>query len=217
MTAGSDGMIEDSNFLAPPRRRSTIWDGDFYQYMGSQSPSIDPARNLAARIIAATTAEPARSAPPSIDQGSEYPFPASSSALGQESLDDLKDQYTCNPDLLGSQELAWVDTVCSNRMAFLSHVSVTCVYRDVAEGYLDDTALTVYAKTKVLRMITDNLNTQTDDFTIISILHLLISEIGGHDEDVFDVHQDGLVRIIHQRGGIANLGLHGNIATFLIL
>jgi hypothetical protein len=32
---------------------------------------------------------------------------------------------------------------------------------------------------------------------------------------VFDVHQDGLVRIIQQRGGMTNLGMNGNIAAFL--
>jgi hypothetical protein len=110
-----------------------------------------------------------------------------------------------------------METVCSNRMSFLSHVSVACVYKDVAEGFLDDTALTVYAKTMVLGMINESLSTQTDDFTILSILHLLVVEIGGQNEDVFDVHQDGLVRIVYQRGGITNLGLHGNIAAFLIV
>lgn len=105
-------------------------------------------------------------------------------------------------------------------MSFLSHISTACVYRDVAEGFLEDTALTVYAKTKVLRMVKDSLQgfgTQTDDFTVISILHLLISEVGGYDEDAFDVHQEGLIRIIHQRGGLTNLGMDGKIATFLIV
>jgi hypothetical protein len=113
-----------------------------------------------------------------------------------------------------------MEIVCSTRMSFLSHVSAACVYQDVSEGYLDDSALTVYAKTKVLRMIKDSLqgvSTQMDDFTVLSILHLLVSEIGGFDEDVFDVHQQGLVRIIHQRGGLTNLGMNGRIAAFLIV
>lgn len=91
MTASADDIMDDS-FLAPPtRRRSTIWDGEFYRLM-SQSPSVDPMRNLVARIIAAMTAEPARSAPPSFEQGSEYPFPGAN-PLGQETLDDLKRMY----------------------------------------------------------------------------------------------------------------------------
>lgn len=233
MTTTSEGTFEDSNFLAPPgRRRSTIWDGDFYRLM-SQSPSVDPMRNLAARIIAATTAEPARSAPPTFDQGSEFPFP--SAPLGQESLEDLKNLYVETGEFcqgshpfrqstfasrLTQPDRWWMEIVCSTRMSFLSHVSASCVYQDVAEGYLDDTSLTVYVKTKVLRMIKDSLqgfNTQNDDFLVLSILHLLVSEAGGFDEDAFDAHQEGLVRVIHQRGGLSNLGMNGSIATFLIV
>lgn len=216
MVGSSEGFLGDPNFLVPTssRRRSTIWDGDFYNIM-SQSPQGHPLRDLAARIIQATTAEPARS-PATLGQSAGYPFPSSSS-LGQESLEDLKNLYISNIEL--SEDRAWLETVCSNRMSFLSHVSVACVYHDVAENLLEDSPLTVYAKTKLLRMIKDSLQgytTQTDDFTILSILNLLVSEIGGSDEDIFDVHQQGLVRIIHQRGGLSNLG-HGSIATFLII
>jgi hypothetical protein len=105
-------------------------------------------------------------------------------------------------------------------MSFLSHVSVTCVYQDVADGLLVDSSLTVFAKTKVLAMVKDSLqrpDTQTDDFTILSILHLLMSEVGGFDEDVFNVHQAGLIRIVQQRGGINALGLNGDLSSVLAL
>ena len=111
-----------------------------------------------------------------------------------------------------------MEIVCNTPITFISHVSAVCVLQDVAEGYLDDTPHTTYAKTKALQMIKDNLqgyHTQNDDFLVISILYLLISEVGGFDEDVFDVHQAGLVRIIGQRGGIANLGMNGSVAAFL--
>ncbi|KAF2186356.1 hypothetical protein K469DRAFT_573713 [Zopfia rhizophila CBS 207.26] len=228
MTTTSDGILEDNSALTVTRRRSTIWDGDFHSYM-AQSAQMGQVRSLAARIISATTSEPARSAPPTFYEGREYPFPsssstgqelfASSSSAGQESLEDLKNLYLENMEFFRADR-SWMEIVCSSRMSFLSHVSVTCVYQDVTEGYLDDSALTVYAKTKVLRMVKDSLqgfDTGSDDFTILSVLHLLISEVGGFDEDVFDVHQEGLVRIVHQRGGINNLGLNGAIATFLTL
>lgn len=41
--------------------------------------------------------------------------------------------------------------------------------------------------------------------TILSICNLLVSGIGGFDEDVFDVHSEGLVRIILHRGGLSKL------------
>jgi len=222
--------FSDSNFLAPPRRRSTVWDGEIYKLL-SQSPQMDPLRNLCARIISATTSDPPQGGPSTYLQGTEFSFPNTNS-LGQEDLKDLKDLYLdsesgqgeCQTYRKPQQTLTktdrnWMETVCSNRMSFLSHVSVTCVFQDIAEGLLDDSALTVYAKTKLFRMIKDSLQgfgAQSDDFTILSILYLLFSEIGGYDEDHFNVHYQALVGMIHQRGGLNNLG-HGNIATFLIV
>jgi hypothetical protein len=220
MTASPDGVLDDTFHMPPAmRRRSTVWDGAYYQYM-SQSPSIDPLRNLAARIIAATTAEPARSSLPVFEHESEYPFPSAAGSLKTESLDGLRGLFLENSNLFDADDLSayrWMNMLCSNRMSFLSQISVFCVYQDVADGFLDDTALTIYAKTKLMKMLTDNLNMHTDDFTILSIVHLLVSEIGGQNEDVFDVHQEGLVRIVQQRGGIANLGVDYYIATFLIV
>jgi hypothetical protein len=49
----------------------------------------------------------------------------------------------------------------------------------------------------------------------VGITNLLVSEIGGLEEDVFDVHSRGLERIIYQRGGIGKL--HERLATTTIL
>jgi hypothetical protein len=49
----------------------------------------------------------------------------------------------------------------------------------------------------------------------VGISNLLVSEIGGLEEGVFDVHSEGLERIIYQRGGISKL--HERLATTTIL
>jgi hypothetical protein len=181
----------------------------------SQSGSIDHMRDLAAKITALVTSDLTSGTPTSLDVP-DYLFPPGRSLPQQRSLDDLKIEYMSNAALC-PQDMKWMDTVCSDNMTFLSHVSVACVFGDVAEGFLDDTPLTVYIKGKVLNMIMKSVSFQTDDFTIISILHLLVSELGGRNEEAFHVHQDGLVRMVHHRGGMAQLGMDGKIATFLLV
>ncbi|KAF2748299.1 hypothetical protein M011DRAFT_457639 [Sporormia fimetaria CBS 119925] len=216
LTATSDG-VPNGTFLAPPdTHRSATWDSELYSVL-PQSPALDPTRSLATRIIATTTAQAPRSAPAMFDHMAEYPFPSIESPR-TESMDELRQLYIESNEFCDSDDIEWMQILCSTHMSFLSSVSVSCVYRDLSDGLLDDSPLTVYAKTKVLQLIKDSLQEarrSTDDFTALSILHLLISEFGGIDEGVFNVHQEGLVRLVHERGGLGRLGFDGRLATTL--
>jgi hypothetical protein len=98
MTTSSDGILEDNNFLSPPPARpsGTAWNEDFYNYT-SVPAATDPMRTLAARIISATTAAPARSAPPMFQEASEFPF-SGHNVLEHEPLESLKQEYIQSTD-----------------------------------------------------------------------------------------------------------------------
>lgn len=219
-TAISDDVTGDFNHLSPSRNHYNENEDmeALYQQPTLLSTSDAPLRNLTSRIVASITAEPARSAPATLDHNFEFPFPTEGNLGRHESLEDLRDQYIYHAGQIFAQDSTCAKTACSTHMSFLSHVTMTCTYQDLTDGHLTSTALTEYAKSKVLSMITDsvrNQHGQADDFTILSILHHLVSEIGGHDERVIDVHQEGLIKILHERGGLSNLGFNGAIATFL--
>ncbi|KAF1931235.1 uncharacterized protein M421DRAFT_342404 [Didymella exigua CBS 183.55] len=102
--------------------------------------------------------------------------------------------------------------ICADQMSFLSHVSVSSVYQDLADGLWQDSGTTVRIKTHALSTIAGQL--ESNDATILSILHLLLSEVGG-DETAFSVHYRGLQGLIHKRGGLSQLTYH--LATYVVL
>ncbi len=68
-------------------------------------------------------------------------------------------------------------------------------------------------QTKVLRDMAERLG--TDNGSILSMLHLLIGEVGGSEERTYDVHMQGVLRIIHQLGGLDSIV--PTVATFTSL
>lgn len=55
------------------------------------------------------------------------------------------------------------------------------------------------------------------DSTIIAVLHLLMSEIMGCNDGTMRVHQEGLLKMVRQRGGLGQLGINGHLAHILTM
>jgi hypothetical protein len=96
MTFTSDGVLDNDNVLmtSSSKRKNTEWNEESYNYT-SDSYTTSPVRTLAARIISATTAAPARSIPAMFEQPSEFPF-IEHSALTQASLASLRQEHISN-------------------------------------------------------------------------------------------------------------------------
>lgn len=88
---GSDMVYQRTDGSpTPARKRSDTWEGDGRE-CARYNCLVDPTQHLAHRIVMATSAPPARSAPPFFEENAEFPF--GSSALGLEPLEDLSRQY----------------------------------------------------------------------------------------------------------------------------
>jgi hypothetical protein len=87
------GMTEDNTYLAPTSTgsSSTTRSASFYDFT-SGSHMADPIRTLAARIISAITAAPARTASPFFEEATHSRF-AEHDVISEELLGNLKQEY----------------------------------------------------------------------------------------------------------------------------
>ncbi|KAF2997331.1 hypothetical protein E8E13_002969 [Curvularia kusanoi] len=207
----SDTSVSDANRHDPPnsRPRSSTWTGEPPQYV-SQVGSLSVLRTSIHHILASAQGTFARSAPPAFEDAQAFPF-HDPYGPHRDSVENLKQQYVDSCGSL-SGEKAWLQTICADQMSFFSHISITSVYEDLADGLWQDSDMTVQAKAYALRAIAGQL--ESNDATILSILHLLLSETGG-DETAYQVHYQGLRGLIERRGGVSQLS--DRLATYVIL
>lgn len=85
-TTGSGGRLQ-----IPARQTNTSWEQDPYDIQ-TPSPSTNPVRRLAAQILTGARSVPTRSASPTFEGASEYPFPARDT-MSPEPLEDLRHNW----------------------------------------------------------------------------------------------------------------------------
>ena len=117
----------------------------------------------------------------------------------------------------------WVPTLLKAKHAFLSTICISSSHDDIMMRGLQaphqrlryGSTDGIKVRTEVISMINDALadpKQQAADATIVSVLHLLNSEIMGCDDQTMTIHQQGLHQMIRKRGGLAHLGVDGELA-----
>ncbi|KAF2859830.1 hypothetical protein K470DRAFT_248603 [Piedraia hortae CBS 480.64] len=117
----------------------------------------------------------------------------------------------------------WVPTLLTSRPAFLSTLTISTSHNDIMSREFGtvgwpprtESRERVLVRGEVLRMIQECLDDERlrlADATVISVIHLLASEIMSCDERAILVHRNGLLKLIQQRGGLQRLGANGSIA-----
>lgn len=127
----------------------------------------------------------------------------------------------------GSEGIArhWVPALLRAQHAFLSTICISAAHDDImARAYSPQRTLEGIERLRVRSEVIGMVNASLDDpelriadATIISVLHLLNSEIMGCDDRVMKTHQDGLHRMVRQRGGLGGLGVDGQLARILTM
>ncbi|KZM18882.1 uncharacterized protein EKO05_0010389 [Ascochyta rabiei] len=198
----SEATSHDIDLLVPPqlRPRSSTWTGISLDRR-SNTPTPFELQTTVHRTVLLTAAASAQSAPSAFGDVSAFPFPGTYSA-SESQLDALKRHYI-NSCSLFCNDRQCLEHICSDPMTFLSHVSVSCVYQDLMNGLVHDSNTTMSAKTRVLGGMADQL--KANDATILTTLHLLLSEAGSSEESAFQVHFRGLNGLIHRRGGLSQV------------
>ena len=132
----------------------------------------------------------------------------------------------------GSEGIAlyWVPELLRARHAFLSTICISSAHDDIMtrastpnpKPWLStrEGIERMRVRSEVIGLVNQSLEDpelRVADATIISVLHLLNSEVMGCDDRVMKTHQDGLHRMVRQRGGLEGLGVSGQLARILTM
>jgi hypothetical protein len=103
----------------------------------------------------------------------------------------------------------WFPAIVSNPHMILSSTCLVSTWLDMKEGHSGDSKRTAMVKEETFAMINKRIQDpllQSDDTTLMAILHVLAGEMWGCNENTLTVHIHGVAQFIHQRGGLESLG-----------
>lgn len=142
-------------------------------------------------------------------------------------LQELK--WNCSRKF-GSHGIAqhWIPQLLKAKHAFLSTICISTSHDDIMMRSIQEprerqrhgSTEQIRIRGEVISMVNQAMvdpKQATADATIVSVLHLLSSEIMGCDDTVMAIHQQGILQMVDKRGGLSRLGLDGRLAGILAM
>lgn len=115
---------------------------------------------------------------------------------------------------------SWVPAQSSERFTFLGALILGTTDLDVHCKIKGDSALTVAIKTEVILLVNEKLSdpkTQYSDLTLMAVMFMFCGEIVSGDANTCDIHEQGITRIVTERGGLRKLGIRGTLAVCVLV
>jgi hypothetical protein len=101
----------------------------------------------------------------------------------------------------------------------LSSTCLVTTWLDMKQGHSGDSKRTAMVKEETFQMLNQRLQDprlQSDDTTLMGILHVLAGEMWNCDENALRVHIQGVAQFVNQRGGLEKLGRNGALADVAV-
>ena len=149
--------------------------------------------------------------------------------LGDPTLSVEQLKWSCSRHF-GSYGISqhWIPELLKAKHAFLSTICISASHDDIMmRGQQAPHERKPYGSTDRLKVRSEVLGLinqaladpamQTTDATLMSVLHVLNSEIMGCDDRIMRIHQHGLDDLVKERGGLGKLGIDGQLASILTI
>lgn len=116
----------------------------------------------------------------------------------------------------------WTPAALSDRLFFLSSLSIAAVHADVMYGDVGtrDTSATIALETDVVGLLLDrtkNPEAYTSDSTIAAVMHVACAGNYKANDSLLRAHYDYIRKMIEQRGGLLALDRSGSLPSIIVM
>ncbi|KAH7559550.1 hypothetical protein BM1_04487 [Bipolaris maydis] len=110
----------------------------------------------------------------------------------------------------------WIPKCLDHPHTFLSTLFMASAHDDVIRQRDVESLETAALRQDVVELVVDKIQestTRTDDANIIAVSQLILGEVISRTEMSLAYHQDGMEKMIKERGGLNELGINGYLAS----